>query len=101
FVRRRGEEFVSNSQRLGESLLNCLQFTLRLLLARYVASNFGCSHNRSISIVDGRNRQRDIQPPPILGQPNRLEVIDFPTTPNPSKDKIFLYLPFWRDDHPD
>src|SRR5262245_14407397 len=74
---------------------------LRLLLARYVASNFGCSHNRSITIVYRRNRQRDIQSSPIFGEANGFEVIDFLTATNLFEDKILLCLALGRNYHPD
>ena len=52
-------------------------------------------------IPDRRNRQRDLEPAAVLGQADRLEVVDPLAEPEPRDDVGLLVSPLGRDDQRD
>ena len=56
---------------------------------------------RPVAVADGGDRQRDVEPPAVLGHPDGLEVLDPLPAAEPLQDRGLLVLPLRRDDQGD
>src|ERR1700686_801749 len=72
------------------------QLILDLFLTSDIAGNGGSPHHLPLRIVDGRNRNRDVQVPPVLGDSYRLKVFDSLSAANLFQDRGNLVCPLWR-----
>ena len=66
-----------------------------------VAGNLRDADDRARVVEHRRDRQRDMQPPSVFGDPLGLEVVDALAATNTREDLIFLGLSLRRDEDPD
>jgi hypothetical protein len=59
---------------------------------RYVASDFRCADDFSLSVPDRRNGQRNVDQTPMLALPNGFIVFDALAAPDSLNDPFFLLL---------
>ena len=69
----------------------------RLLTLADIAANLGSADHFCRLIAQWRNGERDVDPPPILGDADRLIVLDALAAPKPSEDVLLFPVQFRRD----
>ena len=110
-MRQHGKKLVLAAIGFGELCIHALQFVPaltqqrartsaffgRTLASRYVAAYFRCTDHAAVSIVDRRDRQRDVDSAAVFGDANRLEMLDSLTEPYAPQNVIFFLVAFGRN----
>jgi hypothetical protein len=85
----------------GDAAAALAQLFLGLLTLRDVPCDLGRADDLALRVPDRRYRDRDRDPPPVLGDAGGLEMVDALSRADPLDDPGFLVVQFRRDDRGD
>jgi hypothetical protein len=107
-VRKRGQEFVLAAidlrqvgGQLPQVVVEPLALGLRLLALADIPGDLRCADDVARIVLDRRDRERNLDAPPVFATPLGLEVVDPLSRLEARDDLLFLGDAIWRDDERD
>src|SRR5439155_23865292 len=85
----------------SERALHALGLGRRLLRLRDIARHLRRADDAPVGVADGRNAERDVEPPAVLRAPHGLEMRYRVAAPDPGDHVVFLGEALLRNDQAD